>query len=109
MSEEQSRLLADIRELTVEMESPRLSLQDQDYLKLCADILKQVRADGVPMHPVVEFVKSYHDTQKDNDGQSVIYLDDATGDICPECDADYISDDYTIGCASCLDHEHDEG
>ena len=77
MSEEQSRLLADIRELSVEMESPRLSLKDQSYLVLCADILKQVRADGVPMYPVVEFVKSAHSVERDNDGQSVIYLDDA--------------------------------
>lgn len=90
MSEEQERLLADIRELTVEMSSPRLSLQDQDYLKLCADILKQVRADGVPMHPIVEFVKGYHGAEKDNDGQSVIYLDDAPGiNTCHECGREY--------------------
>lgn len=80
MNEEQNRLLADIRELTLELESSRLSLRDQDYLKLCADILKQLRADGAPMYPVVEFMKNTYGVERDNDGQGVIYLGDMPED-----------------------------
>lgn len=87
--EEQERLLADIREMTVVMAQPRLSLNGQGYLKLCADILKQVRADGVPNHPIVEFMKLRFDAQQDNDGQTVIYLDDVPGSYtCAICQPD---------------------
>ncbi len=109
--EEQSRLLADIRELTVEMESPRLSLQDQSYLKLCADILKQVRADGVPDYPITEHIKSRYGSEQDNGGQTVIYLDDAPSFTCAQChpdeehpDVDYCDEcvsDYSERCHSC--------
>jgi len=62
-----NQLLAEIRELTVEMHEDYASDQPVNamtenghkYLKLCADILRQVRADGAPRHPVVLFVREY--------------------------------------------------
>jgi regulator of replication initiation timing len=90
MSEEQERLLADVRELTAKMAEIRLSLNNQAFVKLCGDILRQVYAGGVPMYPVLEFVKSYHSVEKDNDGQTVIYLDDGPEDnVCHVCGEPY--------------------
>jgi len=86
MSEEQERLLADIRALTCELATPRLSLVDQEYLKLCADILRQVRADGAPGYPILQYMKQNYGAERDNDGQTVYYVDERE-DHSERCDS----------------------
>lgn len=57
------------------------------------------------MYPVLEFVKSYHSVEKDNDGQTVIYLDDGpyTFNVCTLCDEEYNPDDSDVDdvCPEC--------
>lgn len=87
MNNKKENLLADIRTLTVQMASYNLSEVPKEYLQLALDILIQIGGNGTPIYPVVEFMKKNFDAQKDNDGQTVIYLDDTPdhSDRCPSC------------------------
>jgi hypothetical protein len=51
-------LLADIRELTVELHNSKLGNDDHDALQLCVNILKEIRAYGVPSHVIRRFMDS---------------------------------------------------
>lgn len=83
MSETADKLLADIRAYTVELTNVELTDRDCEMLQLMVAVFKQIRADGVPLYPIVEYVKLRYGCEKDNDEQSVIYLDDAP--VCPSC------------------------
>lgn len=87
MNEKANKLLTDVRAYTVELYNGELTDQDCERLKLMVDVFRQIRADGAPDYPIVEYVKNRYDAQKDNDGQTVIYLDDAPdgSDRCPNC------------------------
>ena len=53
-----NELLAEIRGLTVELDPDGAMDENHNrYLQLVIDVLKQIRADGAPMFPVVEFVR----------------------------------------------------
>lgn len=50
-------LLADIRELTVELHDGELTEKDEKRLEMLRDVLRQIRADGVPDHPIISYVQ----------------------------------------------------
>lgn len=108
MNEKANRLLADVRAYTVELTNGELTDQDCERLALMVDIFRQIRADGAPDYPIVEYIKRRYGSEKDNDGQTVIYVGfDA---ISPEDDADFPildveeqteGEDYSDRCPSC--------
>ena len=66
-----------VRALTAELHSAREYTDPEcDYFELVEDILLQIRADGAPGYPVVEWMKKHYGVEKDNYGQTVIYLGD---------------------------------
>lgn len=83
MNKRANELLADVRAYTVELTNSELTEQDCERLQLMVDVFRQIRADGVPDYPIAEYLKKRHGFETDNDGQSVIYLDD--GPVCPSC------------------------
>jgi hypothetical protein len=105
MNEQANKLLADVRELVTELHDGELTTLDVPRLQMMVDVLRQIRADGVPDYPIVEYVKSRHSVERDNDGQSVIYLDDGpdTFNVCTICDGDYDTDDSDVDdvCPEC--------
>lgn len=87
MNEKADKLLADVRAYTVELTNGELTDRDCELLQLMVAVFKQIRADGVPLYPIVEYVKLRYGCEKDNDGQSVIYLGDTP--VCPSCEEPY--------------------
>ena len=90
-NEKANKLLADVRALTVELHDGELTDRDHERIQLMVDIFRQIRADGAPDYPIVEYVKNCYGSEKDNDGQTVIYLDDAPdhSERCPSCGEPY--------------------
>lgn len=97
----QEMLLADIRELTVEMAMRDLDkVLPREYLRLCVDILKQVRDGGIPGLPVLEYMKNTYGAEKDNDGQTVFYVDEAPFPIL-DVEEQTEGEDFSERCPSC--------
>lgn len=62
MNEKANKLLADVRAYTVELYNGELTDQDCERLKLMVDVFRQIRADGAPDYPIMEYVKNRYDT-----------------------------------------------
>ncbi len=52
-----NELLADIRELVTELHDGELTSMDVDRLQMIKDVLRQIRADGVPDYPIMEYAR----------------------------------------------------
>ena len=61
MNDRANELLADIRELTVELHDGELTDKDAERLEMTVVMLRQIRADGAPDHPIVEYVRQRYD------------------------------------------------
>lgn len=75
--------LSAIRGFALDLIDGELTEQDTARLEMIVSTLAQIRADGAPDYPIVQYVKARYDAQKDNYGQTVIYLGDAPE--CPSC------------------------
>ncbi len=60
MNELTNELLANIRGLTVELVDEEITDKDRKYLKLCIDVLKQIRADNLSDYPVIAFIEDLY-------------------------------------------------
>ena len=100
--------LSAIRGFALDLIDGELTDQDTARLEMIVSTLAQIRADGAPDYPITEYIKSRYGFEQDNDGQSVIYLDDAPAecghmafkDDCPSCE--YLrTGDHSDKCPSC--------
>ena len=78
-------MLSAIRGFALDLIDGELTDQDTARLEMIVSTLAQIRADGAPDYPIVEYIKNRYGFERDNDGQSVIYLGDALEDYSDRC------------------------
>jgi len=81
-----------VRSLAAELHASRdYTDVEMEYFDLVRDILLHLRAVnyGAPDDPIVKWMIRRYGSEYDNDGQTVIYLDDTPGHICPSCGCEY--------------------
>lgn len=94
-NEKANKLLADVRALTVELHDGELTSQDCERLQLMVDIFRQIRADGAPDYPIMEYVKNR------SSWVAVVNPDDDIPFPVLDVEKQTEREDYSERCSSC--------